>query len=175
MIIRQIQPHLDAYAITHLYQTNRDMLREHESDRDDDFFTFAAQRDRLQQRARAGIHQFLIVDGDEPAGLLSIFNVLPHGPMSCQIGYWVSEDRQGRGLATDAVGCALEYAFHVLCLHRVEAATKPDNYASQRVLRKNGFRIFGEAKSYLYLGGQWHDMVLLERVSGQAAYTPADD
>lgn len=169
MSIRPLVPFRDAETVTGLYQANREFLRAHESARDEDFFTFELQRARLEQRARSGVRQFLIYDGEEPAGLISLFNFLPHGPESCQVGYWVAEERQGKGLATAAVGAAVDYAFLDLALHRVEAATLLGNAASQTVLRRNGFRIFGEAKSYLLIDGRWRAVALFERVCGVSA------
>ena len=52
-----------------------------------------------------------------------------------------------------------------LGLHRLEAGTLPDNYASQRVLQKNGFERFGLARRLLLIDGTWQDHVLFERLS----------
>ena len=43
------------------------------------------------------------------------------------IGYWIDEERAGRGLATAAVAAILEVAWRELGLHRVEAGTRADN------------------------------------------------
>jgi ribosomal-protein-alanine N-acetyltransferase len=50
-------------------------------------------------------------------------------------------------------------------LHRLEAGTLPDNFASQRVLEKNGFERFGLARRFLLIAGEWRDHVLFERIA----------
>ena len=82
------------------------------------------------------------------------------------VSYWVERERNGRGLATCAVGEVVAIAFGELGLHRLEAGTLPDNHASQRVLEKNGFERFGYTKRYLLIDGEWRDHVLFERIAG---------
>ena len=56
-------------------------------------------------------------------------------------------------------------AFGELALHRLEAGTLLDNIGSQRVLEKNGFERIGIARRYLFIGGDWRDHVLFQRVA----------
>jgi RimJ/RimL family protein N-acetyltransferase len=51
--------------------------------------------------------------------------------------YW------GRGLATEAAGAALAYAFGELGLDRVDGGAAPENVASKRVMEKIGMRYVG--------------------------------
>ena len=46
---------------------------------------------------------------------------------------------RGQGHMSEAVRALIPYAFDVLRLHRLEAATQPSNAASMRVLERNGF------------------------------------
>jgi ribosomal-protein-alanine N-acetyltransferase len=78
--------------------------------------------------------------------------------------YFVDEGHAGRGLASGAVRELVAYAFDELDLHRVEAGTAVVNVGSQRVLEKNGFRLVGELKRHLRIGGEWVDHYLWERV-----------
>ncbi|MFA1547656.1 GNAT family N-acetyltransferase [Actinomadura chokoriensis] len=66
------------------------------------------------------------------------------------------------GVATEALRQALDVAFGALRLHRVEAFTRVDNHASQRVLRKNGFTAVGTSRRHIHLDGRWHDERLFE-------------
>ena len=81
------------------------------------------------------------------------------------LGYWVAERLNNRGLATKAVGELIEVAFGELGLHRLEAGTLVDNIASQRVLEKNGFEPIGIARGYLHIGGEWRDHLLFQRLA----------
>ena len=73
------------------------------------------------------------------------------------LGYHIDGELQGQGLMTEAVGLALDFAFGVLGLHRIQAAILPRNDASRRVLAKCGFRREGLALRYLQIAGRWED------------------
>ena len=75
----------------------------------------------------------------------------------CSIGYWVAREATGRGVATAAVGQALQIAFADLGLHRVQAEILPHNHASRRVLEHHGFQRYGLAPQYLRIVGRWQD------------------
>jgi RimJ/RimL family protein N-acetyltransferase len=64
-----------------------------------------------------------------------------------EVGWAVSVDARGQGLATEAAGAVLEYAFSVLGVAEVVAYTNPDNAASRRVIEKLGMRLRGEGRS----------------------------
>jgi [ribosomal protein S5]-alanine N-acetyltransferase len=76
---------------------------------------------------------------------------------SAYLGYHIDSEVQGQGLMTEAVGLAVDFAFGVLELHRVQAAILPRNDASRRVLAKSGFRREGLALRYLQIAGRWED------------------
>ena len=150
----------DADELAALLAQNRAFLEPFDPPRPDDFFTPRAQRARIA----AGGHLYGIVDGDALAGTIALSNVVEGAFRSANVGYWVARDRNGRGLATNAVGELVEeVAFGSLGLHRVEAGTLVDNVGSQRVLEKNRFTRIGVAPRYLLIGGAWRDHVLFQR------------
>jgi [ribosomal protein S5]-alanine N-acetyltransferase len=57
-----------------------------------------------------------------------------------ELGYMLRRDCWGRGIATEAAGLLLDFAFGELGLHRVFAVVDEDHPASIRVLEKLGFR-----------------------------------
>ena len=155
----------DADELAALLAANRRFLAPYEPARSDAFFTPAGQRERLA-RPREDGWLFAILDGGAIAGTISLTNVVRDAFQSANTGYWVAEDRNGRGLATGAVGELLDFAFGEARLHRVEAGTLVDNVRSQRVLERNGFERIGIARRYLHIAGAWRDHVLFERVAG---------
>jgi ribosomal-protein-alanine N-acetyltransferase len=66
---------------------------------------------------------------------------------------------------TDALATIITFSFQQLRLHRLEAATQPQNEPSIRVLERNGFIREGFARSYLRIDGHWRDHVLFGLVS----------
>jgi [ribosomal protein S5]-alanine N-acetyltransferase len=162
--IRPLLP-ADAEQLATLYRANREFLASNEPVRPPELFTTEGQREWIEKRAADGFHQFAIIDGDAIAGTINLFHIVREALQSGTIGYWVDHGRNGRGLATDAVGEVLGYAFGELELHRIEAATLVDNLPSQRVLEKNGFEQIGLARSFLRIDGEWRDFLLFQRLA----------
>lgn len=154
----------DADELAALYRANREYLAPFEPTRSNEFFTAADQRRRLAYRGDDRF-RFAILDGGAIAGTVNVNDILRGALQLGNIGYWVDRKRAGRGLASAALAEVVEFAFGELGLHRLEAGTLPDNFASQRVLEKNGFERFGYAHRLLLVQDEWRDHVLFERVA----------
>jgi ribosomal-protein-alanine N-acetyltransferase len=163
-VIRPLRPG-DCKELAALYRANRDFLAAFEPIRPPEFFTTGGQRERLRRQLDGGTHPFAIVDEGQLVGTVNLFNIIRESLQSGVIGYWVDHDRNGRGLATGAVGEILAYAFDELELHRVEAATLVDNLTSQRVLAKNRFEKIGLARDFLRIDDEWRDFLLFQRLA----------
>jgi ribosomal-protein-alanine N-acetyltransferase len=158
----------DAGELTALLLDNRAFLAPFEPPRDESFYTVEGQREQLE---RDGKHDFAILDEERIAGTMQLSNIV-RGPLqSANLGYWVAERLNRRGLATRAVADVIPIAFGELGLHRLEAGTLVDNVASQRVLVKNGFERIGTARRYLYIDGAWRDHILFQLLSSQDTTT----
>ena len=81
-----------------------------------------------------------------------------------ELGYDLSRPYWGRGIATAAVAATITSAFAETELNRVEAFTRVDNFASQRVLEKTGFTNEGRLRSYRNCRGVFHDFYLFSRI-----------
>lgn len=163
-MIRPVRPE-DGEELAALYLANRDFLAPFEPVRPPEFFTADGQRERLQRQLDGETHPFAILDDGAIAGTINVFHVVRESLQSCTIGYWIDGARNGRGLATGAVGEILAFAFEDLALHRVEAATLVDNVPSQRVLEKNGFERIGLARRFLRINDEWRDFFLFQRLA----------
>ena len=82
------------------------------------------------------------------------------GSQAAVLGYWLGKPFVRRGYMTEAVRATVNFGFDALHLHRIEAATMPNNAASVRVLERNGFRREGFARRLLKINGTWEDHVL---------------
>jgi RimJ/RimL family protein N-acetyltransferase len=71
-----------------------------------------------------------------------------HHP-DAELAYILARTHWAKGLATEAAGAALRYAFEVLGLPRVVAFARVENVASRRVLEKVGMSLVG---TYAYGG-----------------------
>ena len=161
----------DAPALAALFSAQRKHLAPWDPRREPAFFTRGGQRARLVQvereRTAGTSFRFVILEGGELAGEVSVTNVVRRSFQSANVGYWVAGERNGRGVATAAVAAACTIAFGELELHRLEAGTLLHNVGSQMVLDRNGFTPFGVAPKYLRIAGAWCDHVLFQRTSEQ--------
>jgi [ribosomal protein S5]-alanine N-acetyltransferase len=159
----------DAEPLARLYAAERGFLAPYDPVRPEAFYTTDGQRAEIEQalaQAAAGLRfRYLIVADGQLVGALGIGNVVRAVFLSGNLGYFVAQSVNGMGVATRAVGLAVEEAFGVLGMHRLEAGTLVDNVASQRVLEKNGFERIGLARAYLKIAGEWRDHLLFQRVA----------
>jgi ribosomal-protein-alanine N-acetyltransferase len=101
-------------------------------------------------------------------GRVTLSNV-QRGAFQCAyLGYWVDVEHCGQGLAGELVARVVRFAFDDLGLHRVQAAVMPENSASQRVLRRLGFRLEGRATRYLEIAGAWRDHDIFALLADEA-------
>ena len=158
----------DAPALADACARSRDHLKPWEPSRPDNWFTPAAQAERLTsllERYKNGqIVPWLLAEGDRIVGAITL-NDLVAGPFrNAALGYWLAVDAVGRGLATLAVEAVAAIADQELKLHRIEASTLTNNAASQRVLQRTGFTQIGFAPTYLHIAGSWQDCNLYHRI-----------
>lgn len=153
-----------APEIADFYVRNRDFLAPFEPVRPDSFYTMAGQKKELRAeeediRVGRGMRLYL-AEKQNPeviCGMVGLNNIVWGSVQSCTLGYKIDKNLQGRGYATQAVKRAIEIAFQVLKLHRVEANIMPRNAASIRVVEKCGMEREGYSRGYLEIAGKWED------------------
>jgi ribosomal-protein-alanine N-acetyltransferase len=116
--------------------------------------------------------QFLIFDrrGAPLLGGITLGNIKRGASQTAQIGYWLGTQHQGRGHMGDALLTVLRFAFGNLRLHRIEAASMPDNRRSIALLQRCGFRHEGTARAYLEINGRRPDHELFSCLPGDAGF-----
>ena len=90
-------------------------------------------------------------------GVVSLENIVAGAFLSADLSYYGMVETGGRGLMTGALRLALRHGFHQLGLHRIEAAVRPENAPSARLLQRLGFRLEGVSPEYLWVDGAWRD------------------
>src|SRR3984885_2578991 len=160
----------DAETLARLLRENRDYLAPRSPLQDAANYPAPGQRQVLTRQLSPHEHGAMlplaILDsGGAIAGSINLNSIIRGAFQSASVGYWVSESRAGRGLASAAVADVAELAFGELGLHRIDAATLLHNTPSQRVLLRNGFRPFAVAESYIKIAGRWQDHVLFQLLS----------
>lgn len=156
----------DVDAMFDLRVRNRAFFAPYEPAATDNDFTRDAVRGQIERgndEDRSGAsYSFGIFDRSDGAlaGRVRLSNVFRGVWQNANLGYYVDQARNGRGLATEAVRLACGFAFTRAELHRVQAGVMTDNLRSIRVLEKAGLRREGLALRYLLINGAWRDHVL---------------
>ncbi|MDH5281466.1 MAG: GNAT family N-acetyltransferase [Thermoleophilia bacterium] len=84
------------------------------------------------------------------------------------MGYWVAASERGRGICTRALRLLSRHALEDLHVQRVDLVTDPDNFASQRVAEKVGFRREGVLRAHLrHADGRVRDSVMFSLLPGE--------
>jgi ribosomal-protein-alanine N-acetyltransferase len=80
--------------------------------------------------------------------LLGHSGLLLNEPPEVELIYAFARSGWGRGFATEAASCLIDYAFTHRRLDHLNALVFPENIASRRVLEKLGFVRAGETKRF---------------------------
>lgn len=127
---------------------------------------FVAETHRVEQtrevvasmRADASAPVFTIRDGDAFAGLIG-FKSADLRSRSIEIGYWLREEQQGKGVMTAAVRALCRLAFAELGMHRIFIRCATGNGPSNRIPQRLGFRLDRvEPRGERLSDGRWVDL-----------------
>ena len=159
----------DAATIANLMTANWDFFTPYEPYRAESYFTAEGQHDviadLLAKYNEGAVLPHVVLDGDRVVGRITITNIVRGPLLSGNLGYWINQSDNGRGLASAAVAELIRTAFDELGLHRLEAGTLVHNVRSQKVLQRNGFERFGLAPRFLKINGDWQDHILYQRLN----------
>jgi [ribosomal protein S5]-alanine N-acetyltransferase len=96
---------------------------------------------------------------DEMIGIIGHYRIKPEH-FRAEIGYMFRQEFHGNGYATEAIREITKYGFEIMNLHSIEAVIDPENYASERVLQKNGFVKEAHILENEYYDGKFLDTVI---------------
>lgn len=157
----------DASALAAAYRRNREHLEPLDPRRPESFYTDDGQAAAVASQltsVRSGLlAAWVLTHGDRVVGRVNLNNIVMGVLRSASVGYWVDADHLRRGLAAGAVELACAQA-RERGLHRVEAGTLVHNEASQRVLGRCGFELYGMAPKFLFINHAWQDHNLYQRI-----------
>ncbi len=84
-----------------------------------------------------------------------------HALQKAEIGYWLTEAHQGKGIVTGCCKVLIGYAFAALRLNKVEVRFVLQNDKSAQIPIKLGFTKEGVLRQSAKLHGQYVDMVVM--------------
>lgn len=91
-----------------------------------------------------------IYSGEELVGSIGFHHIAMENKKA-SIGYWISEEFQGRGIMTDCVRALIGYGFKMLGLHRIRIQCNVENRRSAAIPERLGFTFEGIAREDEFL------------------------
>jgi ribosomal-protein-serine acetyltransferase len=85
----------------------------------------------------------LVIEHEGAACGTAGFNWIDPQNGGCEIGYWLREDRQKRGIMTACCRALVRHAFDDLGLNQVRIAVAVENARSRRIPERLGFHLDG--------------------------------
>ncbi|CAM3808077.1 GNAT family N-acetyltransferase [Mesobacillus thioparans] len=77
-----------------------------------------------------------------------------------EIGFELSQDLWGKGIAAEAVEAIINYGFQHMNFQRIEALIEPPNCSSQKLVEKLGFINEGLLRDYEFTRGKFDDLFM---------------
>ena len=88
------------------------------------------------------------------------YNYFDRENRKTEIGYWLGEPFQGKGLITRSCSALVQIAFKELNVHRVEIRCGSENQKSRKIPERLGFRQEGTAREAEWLHDHFIDLVV---------------
>ncbi|MGZ9585854.1 GNAT family N-acetyltransferase [Paenibacillus marinisediminis] len=157
----------DAEELLLLQNKNRSFFSNYSMTRPANYWSLEAQQELIvkrEQNKQKDIEYYFGIykeNDHKLIGTISLFQVMRGNLQSALIGYFLDQEHNGKGFATESAKSIVKYAFETLNLHRIEAGVQPHNIGSIRVLEKAGFHKEGIAIKNVKINGIWEDHQVL--------------
>jgi RimJ/RimL family protein N-acetyltransferase len=124
-----------------------------------------------RQREGRGITWLILDKAGAFCGIISVLAVLRrHQAMVYnrgELAYWLTRRAQGRGLMQEAIAVVLDHCFTKMELHKLVVSHFSNNAASEKLIRRSGFRYIGELVDECQKDGIWHSFKLYELLESE--------
>jgi len=111
----------------------------------------------LSQPAELREYVFTIRYNDQFVGLIGLKKP-DYLNRITEIGYWLSQPFQKKGLITRSCKALIDFAFIELDMNRIQIKVAVGNVASQQVVDRLGFRFEGVERQGEWLNGRYVDL-----------------
>lgn len=100
---------------------------------------------------------YVIVAEEAVVGLIG-FKSIEYFNRRLEIGYWLSEQQQGKGIMRRSCSRLIQHAFEDLNMNRVQLKVAIGNHRSSNIPEKLGFTPEGIEREGELLNGRFHDL-----------------
>ena len=118
------------------------------------------------QYERSETVQFVLIYKDEIAGIVG-FHRIDWMNRLTSIGYWIGQRFQGKGIVTKACARVLDYSFGKMGLNRIEIRCAKDNFKSQAIPKRLGFKEEGLIRQAEWLYDHYVDHIVYGMLESQ--------
>ncbi len=124
-----------------------------------------------------GVHPIVVVERD--GEVVAFASTSPYSGRECYAGVaefnvYVARDHRGRGAGREAMESLIEAAASA-GFWKLLSRVFVENAASRGLLAGVGFREVGVYERHARLDGAWRDVVIVERLLGEATRQPVED
>ena len=119
------------------------------------------------EQARAGLGGVWAIEQSGALCGVAGFNRIEPSNRTCEIGYWLSAEQQGKGIMTRCVERLIRHAFDDLSLNRITIPVAVENQPSRAVAERLGFRREGVLREAEWLYDHFVDHVLYALVRSE--------
>jgi [ribosomal protein S5]-alanine N-acetyltransferase len=128
---------------------------------DDKSQTVEFLKDEVSRReAGKGVTWAILMDG-KFCGIVSLIALVrAHRALTynkAELAYWLSRKYQGQGIMTEAADRVLRFGFQELRLHKICVSHFSVNAASEKLVKRLGFRYVGEQIEEFEKNGVWYN------------------
>lgn len=100
---------------------------------------------------------FVIIFEEAVVGLIG-FKAIEYFNHKLEVGYWLSEHQQGKGIMRRSCSRLLQHAFEHMNMNRVQLKVAIGNHRSSNIPEKLGFTLEGIERDGELLNGHFHDL-----------------
>ncbi len=113
----------------------------------------------MQRNAEESEHAFVIILDNKVIGRVGLYKIDLQNKIG-EIGYWIAEDQQGKGIVTQSCKRIIDFAFTELQLNRIEIKCGTGNTKSQAIPERLHFTKEGILRQAEQLYDQFIDLNL---------------
>lgn len=110
------------------------------------------------------------IEYKEDGRLIGTFDFVNWQPnhKSAEIGYALSKDYWGKGIATEAAKELIHFGFTKMDLVRIQAKCLVENAGSERVMEKAGMTFEGILRKFIFIKEAHYDVKMYSIINGDA-------
>lgn len=111
-------------------------------------------------------YAFVVYEHHEPVGRIGVYKIDPLNHIG-EIGYWLIENKQGKGIITQSCKTIIDFCFDTLNLNRIELKCGVHNTKSKAIALHLGFTQEGLLREAEWLHNSYIDLYLFALVKSR--------